>query len=112
MSTQSILVKNIENYQDIFNDEMLNIGKSYSLYRRFNIGSSIDFNKMNYTRMLNKIVCTDNSELKNYIQKKITGSLEECGIKVKDKRVGHLKKYCDESKGACEFNKCEIAIMW
>lgn len=112
MSAQSILTKNIENYQEKFNNQILEIGNSYSMFRRFNIGEGLDYNKMNYTKMMSKIVCTDNSELVNYMQKKILGELEECGIKVKDKRIGHLKKYCDGSNGACEFNNCEIAVMW
>lgn len=113
---QSILVKNIDNYQQEFDNKILSYGEDYSLYRRFMIGEGLNYEKMMHAKMFHRILCTDNCNLKNYIWDKINGRLKDKCDK-RDKISTLLKKYREKCKKRCcsdseAIRKCVGKIEW
>lgn len=106
MSTQSILEKNLYNYQQEFERILLNIGEDFIIYKRFMIGEKMDFSKMMFVKTFHKLLCTDNCELISWIDKKIKGKLKECGVKHKKKpTVSDLFKIYQQQIENCSITK-------
>ena len=108
--SQSILISDIESYQYKLDKDLISAAYEYTLKKRFDIGKELNFNKINYLRLMNSAIC--NNELTKFIEKKILGQLEECNIKVDNTSIGYLKKYCDDLDGQCGLDGCELRIQW
>lgn len=74
------------------------------------IGDTVKESEIRHTMILNRILCTDTCEIINYISDIISGELEDCGIKSKDKKLKTLKECCDKSDNVCDFDKCTPRI--
>jgi hypothetical protein len=109
---QSILTQSIKSYRADFARQLSDIIHNYNLHRRFNMGDEVDYDELCYIKMMNKVLCSEDSLIVEYVQKKVLGQLEDCGIEVKDRRMGRLKKSCDSSNGVCGFNNCDLIIKW
>ena len=106
MSTQSILVKNLDNYQDSFDNKLRRIGEDFIIHKRFMIGEKMDFNKMMFTKSFHKLLCTDNCELIDWVDKKIKGKLKEKGVKHKSKpTVSDLFKIYQQQVEDCNITE-------
>lgn len=81
MSTQSILDLNREIYLDKAEKNLLQMSDAYFFKKRFLMGEGADEDKVDFYSQMYRLLCTDNCEMKDFIQNKIEGKLEECGIK-------------------------------
>lgn len=81
MSTQQILNLDSSTLLEKFRKQVIiNADKEY-FKRYFNIGEGFDYDKALFFSNLEKIVCTDNCELSDWIKKKLEGKLEDLKIK-------------------------------
>lgn len=106
MSTQSILNNNIESQREYFLNKNLSLGRDYIVYKRFMLGSPLNFGEMMFVKTMNRLLCTDNCELKDWIFRKIKGKLEDCEIKVKNKpTISDLFKIYQQQVEACSLTE-------
>lgn len=85
MSTQQILNLDSSVLLEKFRKQVIeNADKEY-FKRYFNIGEGFDYDKAMFFSNLEKIVCTDNCELSDWIKKKLEGKLEELNLIKKKK---------------------------
>ena len=106
MGEQSILIKKLENYQEEFDEKLLKLGDNYTLKRRFMIGEGVDYERMMHTKTFYKLLCTDNCELIDWIDKKIKGKLKDCKVKIKKRpTISDLFKLYQQKIKACSITK-------
>lgn len=111
---QSVLIKNIESYQEDNLKKILRYSRDYTLNNSFLVGEGMDYDRMVHTKLLNKILCTNNCELKDYIWDKINGKLKE-KCKKTEPLSKVLKKYEEEFNHSCctdTIGKCVGKIEW
>lgn len=102
MSTQSIIDNNIEYQKEYFEKRNLDLGQNFLIYKRFMIGKPVDFNEMMFVKTFHKLLCTDNCELIDWIDKKIKGKLNKIGIKINKKpTISDLFKIYQQQVEAC-----------
>lgn len=103
---QSILVKNISNSQQDFDNKILSLGNNFTIYKRFMIGEKMDYDKMMFVKSFHKLLCTNNCEIINFIDKKIKGKLKECGVKHKKKpTISDLFKIYQQQVENCSITQ-------
>lgn len=113
MSTQSVLVKNLESYQEIFDNRLFKIADSYQIYRRFMIGQKMNFSEMMFVKSFHNLLCTDNCELIEWVNKKIKGKLKECGVKHKKKpTISDLFKIYQQQIENCSLTEAASCCDW
>lgn len=113
MSTQSILIQNLSSLQEKFDNKLLEMGHNYSLNRRFMIGEEVNPDEIMFVKSFHKLLCTDNCELIDYIDKKIKGKLAECGVKVKKKpTISDLFKLYQQQVEACSITEACGVCDW
>ena len=106
MSTQSILKNNLESQQRYFESKLLDLGKNFIIHKRFMIGKPVDYNEMMFTKTFYKLLCTDNCELIDWIDKKIKGKLkEEHYKKHKKPTISDLFKIYQQQVEACSITE-------
>lgn len=106
MNAQSILIKNIESYQAQYTKSIIDQGTKYTLKRRFMLGEGMDFKKMLHAKMMYRLLCTENCELKDYIWDKINGKLKDkCSI---DKPLKHLIEKYKQECNQPDSSDCDI----
>lgn len=84
---QSILDLNRQIYLDKAEKNLLQMSDSYYFQKKFRIGEGIDEDKIEFYSQMHRLLCTDNCEMKDFIQNKIEGRLEELKIKVAPKQT-------------------------
>ena len=103
---QSILVKNIDNYKEDFDKKLLDLGENFLIHKRFMIGEKMDYSKMLFVKSFHKLLCTDNCEIINFIDKKIKGKLKECNVKYKKKpTISDLFKIYQQQVENCSLTQ-------
>lgn len=110
MSTNSILVYNKETLSRKYSEKLDSLAKRYTYRRYFRVGEEIPSDEIEHVLIMHRILCTDRCEIIDYVADIISGKLEECGIKPKDKKLKTLKECCDNSNNLCEFDKCAPRI--
>lgn len=103
MSAQSILINNIENKRDYFQSRLLQLGDNLIMNKRFMIGEKVDRDEMNFVESFYSMLCTDNCELKDYINKKIQGKLG-CDYNKDTKISDSIRQYHNKIK-ACPITE-------
>lgn len=110
MSTNSILTYDQETLRQKYSDKIDYLARNYVYDRNFRIGEGVDEREVEHALLMERILCTDNCEIINYVADIISGELENCGIKPRDKKLKTLKECCDKSPNACDFDKCTPRI--
>jgi len=90
-------------------DKRLNsLSNSYFYYTYYMLGKEPDWNEAYFHMGLNEVMCSEDCEIIDYIEKKISGELENCGIKkekLKNKRLCDLDRECKKTD-TCSIDKC------
>lgn len=81
MSTKNIKYISRERYLEKSEDMLLSLSDAYFNKKRFLLGEGVDKDKMIFYLQMNKSLCIKSCEIKDFIQDKINGKLQECGAK-------------------------------
>lgn len=111
MSAQSILTESIENHQYEFDRKLLDAGDKFTMHKRFMVGTGINIDRMMHIKSFHKLLCTDNCELIDFINKKIKGEIKDCDMKGKLKISDLYKKY-EEVNGGCSITEACSGCNW
>jgi len=84
---QSILDLNRETYLEKAEKNLLQMSDSYYFQKKFKMGEGADEDKVEFYSQMYRLLCTDNCEMKDFIQNKIEGKLDELNIKVAPKQT-------------------------
>jgi hypothetical protein len=108
---QNFLILTQENYFDKFELDLLKKADSYYLTKKFGIGEGVDKDKLRHSQMFYNILCTDECELIDWVNKKITGQIEGCSTTIKmdslcgiHPNINNITCAVDEY---CEWSKVE-----
>ena len=90
----------IETYKDRAYDYLKDSSKLYFLKKRFGIGDGVDKDKIRHYQLLNNILCSEEIQLIEWVDKKIKGELgkSECCNKIDS------DCYCNID--SCSANEC------
>lgn len=106
MSTQSIVINNLENKQDYFERRLLDLGDNLMMNKRFMIGEAVDRGEINFVKSFYKLLCTNNCELIDYVNKKIRGKLQECDVIIDKKpKISDLFKIYQQQVKDCDITE-------
>lgn len=83
MSTKNIDYTTRQNYLEKSEDMLLLQSDAYFNKKRFLLGNGVNKDKMIFYLQMNKSLCTKNCEMIDFIQDKIDGKLQDCGVKIK-----------------------------
>ena len=90
MSTQSINEITQDRYRGEAEDKLLHYSDLYFYERHFKVGQGIDRDKVSHYMIIDRSLCTNNCELINYVEDKISGRLEDTVRKSRQTRLQEL----------------------
>ncbi|HSE99899.1 MAG TPA: hypothetical protein VLA48_03300 [Nitrososphaeraceae archaeon] len=103
---QSILDLNRETYLEKAEKNLLQMSDAYFFDKHFKIGEGVNEDKMSFYYQMHRLLCTDDCEMIEFIQDKIEGKLEDCGVKRKPKQtISEVMKIAEEH---FEDKCCEV----
>jgi len=86
MSVYNLDIQSQNRYYNSAQEKIKEEFKKYYFNKNFKVGEGIkDFDEVKYAITMSNILCTDNCEIINYVQDKLDGLLENCGIKKKNR---------------------------
>lgn len=83
MSTKNIKYVDRDSYLEKSESMLLSLSDAYFNKKRFLLGEGADKDKVIFYLQMNKSLCTKNCEMIEFIQDKIDGKLQDCGVKIK-----------------------------
>ena len=108
---QNFLTLTQQNYFDKFEKDLLKQADLLYLNKKFGMGEEVDMDKVRHSQMLHNILCTNECELIDWVNKKITGQIEDCNTSVKldilcgtHPNINNLTNTVEEH---CEWSKVE-----
>lgn len=110
MSNYSLEILNREKYLEEFEDIILYNFDNYFMREHFKVGVGIeDIEELEHSMLFQKILCTDNCTILNYVRDKIEGKLEK---KVKRrKKLGELIQTV-QKENDCSEDEVINSIFW
>lgn len=97
MNSSNIEDINIEKIRSHYYESSIHNADKYWIYEHYRVGEKPDTYKSISNFIYSDILCTDDCELINYINKKLTDISDEC-----DKK----KHFCEKIKKYSEKNNC------
>lgn len=108
---QNLLNLSQENYFDVHEEFLLKQADSYYLTKKFGIGEEINKDRLRHSLLFYNILCTDECELIDWVNKKITGQIDGYRTTIKREalygaqiNINNLTTAVDEH---CEWSKIE-----
>lgn len=77
MNTQSILELSIDRYAEEVEENLLQMSDAYFYHKHFMLGAKPERDRVRHAMLFHNILCPDNCHLKDYLQSKIEGRLED-----------------------------------
>ena len=100
-----------EGYYDKAESNLLKLADLYYLNKKFGIGEDVDKNKVRHAQLFHNILCTDECELIDWVNKKIAGEIGDCNTSVKIKNLcgiyPNISNISDSADEHCEWSKVE-----
>jgi hypothetical protein len=97
-----------ENYFDKSESDLIQGADLYYLNKKFGVGNDVDKDRIRHAQLFYNILCTDECELIEWVNKKINGDLED--IKYKSP-IKNFRIY-DEPYGQDDSNKITECCDW
>jgi hypothetical protein len=108
---QNLLNLTQENYYDNFETAILKQADLHYLVKKFGIGEDIDRDRLRHDQMFYNILCTDECELIDWVNKKITGQINKCDTSIKVKNIfgefPNISNISDSADEQCEWSTIE-----
>lgn len=106
MSSTQILFQNIDNYSQQFEDRLIKQANALWLEYNYLVKSDLDSAEVAHNLVYDRMLCTQNCTLINYINKKIAGKLEKkCKKRLSDSINNYKSCYkkisCKEAEESC-----------
>lgn len=98
---QNYLDLTLDTYKDRAEDFLFKSTEKYFLKKRFGISEDVDKDKLRHSQLLVNILCSDEIDLIEWVDKKIKGETtkEKCCNK-------KIDSCCYESINSCSVNEC------
>lgn len=119
MSNYSLEILNREIYLEEFEDLIIYNFDNYFMREHFKVGKGIeDTEELEHALLFQRILCTDNCTILNYVKDKIEGKLEKnTKSRKKNKKLGQLIKDMQQEDNCTEeevinYMHWEDNIMW
>lgn len=107
---QSILVDNLQNRRNYFEDKIIKFAEKFQMDRRFQIGEPMRDSEMLHTLAFSELICTTNCDVIDLIDKKLRGEEIPC----KKQPLHKLINSCITEEKTCNdvVSDCVGEIEW
>ena len=97
---ENLLDLTLDTYADRADEKIRKYSDQYFVNKRFGIGCEVDSDKLRHYQMLNRILCTDETQLIDWVDSKIKGE------PMSKKCCKSIKNDCYNNIDSCEVNGC------
>jgi predicted acetyltransferase len=100
MSYYNLYNQTALNYYVKHRQRLLDLSDKEYIYNHFLVGEKINKNEQKFSLVMKELLCTDNCELINYINDKLSGKLEP--------KLRHLKTVTKTNGGHITYNVTQV----